>query len=355
MALLPIERLHGGMRADPTIYPQNLNLAREAFLFTLFERSDFLAASFLDDRVITPKSLGRWASFHDLAPLMDSSTPSRPLHFIFHAGHVGSTLVSRLLDDAGRVHGLREPLPLRVLAELFDEAGQPHALADVAQGERLLYWLIALWSRGFADTEAVVLKATSSAARLGPALMAAAPQSRAICLNLGAEPYLATLLAGENSHIDLRGHGPERHRRLALLAKHMPTPLAKMSLGEIAALTWLTEALTHQSLRFAHGDAVLQIDFDEFLTAPDREMRAICTHLGLERDDAFFASIPQSPTLRRYSKAPEHAYTIELRQQILAQSRTRHAVEIRKGLGWLQHFAREAPLAASILNETIFS
>lgn len=350
MALLPLEQVRDGLLRDPTIYPQNLNLAREAVLFLRMGRPALTAASFLDDRILTPQSEGRWVRFAELAPWMEGAASAKPLHFIFHAGHVGSTLVSRLLDEAGGVLGLREPLPLRVLAEAADEAGAPHALVSAAQFETLLRWFTILWPRGDADTKAVVLKATSSAQRLAPALLQQAPQARAITMNLGAEPYLATLLAGENSYLDLRGHGPERYQRLARLAAPPPAPLSAMSVGETAALTWLVEALTQAELKQAFGDRVLRLDFDAFLSDPAASMRSVCAHFGLAPGEHYFAGVASSPVMQRYSKAPEHAYTPAFRAQILAQSRDINAVEIRKGMDWLEAFARRSPAAARALS-----
>jgi hypothetical protein len=53
------------------------------------------------------------------------------------------------------------------------------------------------------------VKATSSAARLAPAILSR-NGTRAIYLNQRAESAIATLLAGQNSPLDLRGHGPGR-------------------------------------------------------------------------------------------------------------------------------------------------
>jgi hypothetical protein len=275
---------------------------------------------------------------------------ARPLHFIFHAGHVGSTLISRMLDEAGGVLGLREPLPLRTLAEAFDEIGASHTLADPERLRTLLRWHLALWRRGFADTRAVVVKATSSAARLGPALLHAQAGSRALYLNLGAEPYLATLLAGENSHLDLRGHGPERMRRLERTTGAAPTPLYAMSLGEIAAMTWAAERLTQARLQEEFGARVLPVDFDAFLSAPGETLRRICAHFGLTAPESLFENAAESAVLQRYSKAPEHPYTPQLRGEILAQSRARNAGEISKGLAWLEALRRAAPQAAGALS-----
>jgi len=56
-----------------------------------------------------------------------------------------------LLDEAEGVLSLREPLPLRTIAENFSEPR--------------LDLLLRLWERGFANTQAVILKATSATER----------------------------------------------------------------------------------------------------------------------------------------------------------------------------------------------
>lgn len=350
MARLSLDQVRDGVLTDPSIYPQNFDLNREAMLFIRMTRGAFESASFLDDRILTPQSDMRWVRFAELAPWMQGAAPSRPLHFIFHAGHVGSTLISRLLDKAGGVLSLREPLALRSLANAADDAGAPYSLVSVAQVEILLRWCLALWARGDADTKAVVLKATSSAQRLAPALLHAAPNARAITMNLKLEPYLATLLSGENSYLDLRGHGPERYRRLTRLAAPPPAPLQAMSPGEMAAMAWLVETLTQLQTQRANAARVLALDFDTFLSAPADAMRSVCAHFGVEVSDAFIESVPKSPVLQRYSKAPEHAFTPEHRAQLLAQSRALHAGEIRKGLAWVDAMAQRVPAVASALS-----
>src|SRR3546814_20118484 len=47
--------------------------------------------------------------------------------FIFHIGHVGSTLVSRLLAEVGDALPLREPMLLRALAQVAErKIGRAH-------------------------------------------------------------------------------------------------------------------------------------------------------------------------------------------------------------------------------------
>ena len=165
------ETLLTGLVASPDIYVQKIDLARGAALLVQLNESAYRAASFLDDRILTPGLKGAWASLESVLGAADSQLANKPLHFIFHTGHVGSTLVSRLLDESGRVLSLREPLPLRSLADARDVLGSPESLLSAAELERLERALLNLWSRGYSSTDAVVLKATSSSCRIATSLL----------------------------------------------------------------------------------------------------------------------------------------------------------------------------------------
>src|SRR3569832_1671214 len=134
----------------PELYTFAFDPGRDSLRFIRMEAQDYRHASFLDERLLTPTTRGQWVPFAEVARAMLAATASRPLHFIFHSGHVGSTLLSRLLDETGRVLSLREPLALRTVAEAYD-AGRP------GLDERLEI-LLRVWERGFGDTAAVFLK-----------------------------------------------------------------------------------------------------------------------------------------------------------------------------------------------------
>lgn len=334
--------------ADATLFAQKLDLLQQTMLLVRMSPEAYRAASFLDDRLLTREITGGWAHQRDVAQRL-AGAAAKPIHFIFHAGHVGSTLVSRLLDETGRVHPLREPQTLRQLAEAHDSAGEPHSLLSTADFESWLDTQIALWRRGFAGADMVILKATSSAARLGPTLLARLPEARAIYLTLAPEPYLATLLAGANSLLDLRGMGGERVRRLTRRLGEAPGALHAMSLGELAAMTWLAERLTQDALTEAHGARVQVHDFGALLDDARGKMAAIAGHFGLAAPGDFFARLPESPVMTRYSKATEHPYSPALRLQVLAEARARHGAEIHRGLAWLERLARAHGEVAGVL------
>ena len=82
------------------------------------DRDSYRAASFLDDRMLqaagrcADRCRGRTSRRRSAG---DMRTDAR---WIFHIGHVGSTLVSRLLGELDGVLALREPRLLRDLALL---------------------------------------------------------------------------------------------------------------------------------------------------------------------------------------------------------------------------------------------
>ena len=328
--------LLASLAGSPASYPQKIDLVRELILLVQLDAGAYRTASFLDDRVLGPATQGAWVPAGAVAHASRSVSNARPVHFIFHTGHVGSTLVSRLLDETGAVLPLREPLPLRTLAEAYDTLGRSDSLLSESQFDLALATFMRLWGRGYDATRCVVVKATSSAGRLAAPILAGSEGSRAVYMNLRAEPYLATLLAGQNSPTDLRGHGPERMRRLqGRIAAPLP-PLHTLSIGELAAMSWLAESCTQRDALKRFPGRVVAVDFEGFLATIAESMERILAHFALPRDARYLSGVIRSPVLTRYSKAPEYAYSPAIRAEVLNESRRHNREEIRRGLAWLE-------------------
>ena len=344
------DELLENLPTSPEAYAQKLDLIRDAVLFVRFEAASYRAASFLDDRILGPDTKGAWLPLGAVREAARQLRNSRPVHFIFHTGHVGSTLVSRMLDEMDGVLPLREPLPLRTLADAHDVLHEQESLLSEAQFGGDLALLMALWSRGYDTTRCIVLKATSSAGRMAGPILTRNESSKAIYLNLRAEPYLATLLAGQNSPTDLRGHGPGRIRRLQARISTPLAPLHAMSQGELAAMSWLAESYSQHEAVAQHPGKVIALDFDEFLGNVEACMGRILSHFNLSHDPQQISGLARSPVLARYAKAPEYAYTPADRTEILNRSRHANRDEIRKGMAWLERLAQSDPAAAGILS-----
>jgi hypothetical protein len=337
------------LSASPDVYLQKVDLARDAALLVQLSEAVYRAASFLDDRILTPDVTGRWANLSSVLGAAAAIGDPKPLHFIFHTGHVGSTLLSRLLDESGCVLSLREPLPLRTLADAREVLDQPESLLSSGDCDALEQALLKIWSRGYSDTHSVVLKATSSACRIAVRLLERHAGAHAVYLNLAAEPYLATLLAGKNSSIDLRGHAPVRIRQLqARIATPLPQ-LHALSLGELAAMSWLAETWNQHDAVARLGVRVLPLDFDELLADIGVVVSRVAVHFKLPLDSRWLTDIARSPVLTRYSKSPDFEYSPQMRGEVLRQSRQNNAAQIAAGLRWLDRLARSHPAVAERL------
>lgn len=341
--------LLGALAATPDVYLQKIDLVRDAALLVKLSEHAYRAASFLDDRILTPGVEGAWASLPGLAQAARAIGQRRPLQFILHTGHVGSTLLSRLLDDSGCVLSLREPLPLRTLADARAVLELPESLLSPPDFATLEQSLLQVWSRGYPNTHTVVLKATSSACSVAVQLLERHDTARAVYLNLSAEPYLATLLAGKNSSIDLRGHGPARIRQLQTRISTQLPQLHALSLGELAAMSWLVETWNQHDAGARLGARVLALDFDELLADVAGGVARVVAHFDLPRG-RWLDDIASSPVLTRYSKSPDFEYSSQLRRDVLRQSRQDNAAQIAAGLGWLERFGGSQPAVAAVLN-----
>jgi hypothetical protein len=342
----------GALAASPDVYPQKIDLVRDAALLVKLSERAYRAASFLDDRILTPAVEGVWVGLPDLLQAARAIDQRKPLHFILHTGHVGSTLLSRLLDESGCVLSLREPLPLRTLADARGVLELPESLLSPRDFESLQQSLLQLWSRGYPNTHTVVLKATSSACSVAGQLLQRHGSARAVYLNLAAEPYLATLLAGKNSGIDLRGHGPARMRQLqARISAQLPQ-LHALSLGELAAMSWLVETWNQHDVVTRLRARILALDFDDLLADIAGGVARVAAHFDLPRG-RWVDDIARSPVLTRYSKSPDFEYSPQLRREVLRQSRQNNATQIAAGLSWLEHLGGSQPAVAAVLSAAV--
>ncbi len=313
---------------SPVYYPHTFDAKADRVLLVRMSAADYRLSSFLDSRLLAPGMTAAWFDFAPVAVSAQQIVP-RPLHLIFHTGHVGSTLLSRLLDEVPGVLGLREPHPLQTLADMADMADETHrGEAYVAR----LKTFLRLWSRGFEATGTVVLKATSIAGRIAPDIFQALPEAKALYLNLPAESYIAANLAATSGPADLKIFETLRHKVLsARLGRALP---GGGSAGELAAIAWMVECDSLERAKAAAGRRVMLLDFESLLADLEGNLAQVLRHFDLPPVADRLAS---SPALSRYSKAPEQlAFSPKARAERIGQVRDRYAAEIEKGLALIR-------------------
>ncbi|MDQ8050997.1 hypothetical protein [Luteibacter sp.] len=291
-----------------------------------FEPGDYLRASFLDHRATQHREISGWVlSRAELDAAMAGETGRRPLHWLFHIGHCGSSLVSRMLDLIPGVLGLREPLPLLALA---------HGRGDPAT-ESWRTPLVSLLARGFPDTRAVVVKPTSVVTTLAPRLLA--DGGRGCLLWVDLQTWLATMLRDNeltSAVLDTE------HLRLASLELDLPAT----SDGERVARAWLAEQLRWQHLAAdpEHAPRLLDLDFATFLADPAASSACLAAHFGLEVPAGWARMIKDSGLLGRYAKDESVQFDAGERERELAAAAANHAGAIAAGIAWAERAIAQA-------------
>lgn len=315
-------------RADASIFVQAYDSASDQALIAMMSEADYKAASFLDQRIMTQGRAAEWAGWDDLAAASDGLR--QDAQFIFHIGHVGSTLIARLLGELTGVLALREPLILRALAELARLKGRAESPWSPEQFDRRITDALGWLSRTFRPGQRAIVKATSFASDVAPAVLR--PGTKALFLYVDPATYMRTILAGENSVRELASLSASRLTRLHERIGAEPWRLWALSTGERAALAWACEMA---ALEAAANDDVLWMDFDAFLAAPPDALMRIAAHFGEPLGEAEAAALTAGPIMQRYSKAPEHGYSAQLRRDVLAQAGQEWREELDRGARWI--------------------
>ncbi len=306
---------------------------------------EFYNASFLDERALAGKRLGGWhyglddlLGAHAQLAVSATSRTQPALRWIFHVGHCGSTLLSRLLDQLPDVLGVRESLPLLALAEASLRRDGASA-GDVPKRVDAALALVAdLLARGYFPSDRVVVKATSTASLLAPALLAARPADRAILLDLPLPRYLAAYLRDPALRAQARADAVPRLATWHEWARDDSIDLSRLDDAQCIALSWLveTERFARLTRDLATSDRVLRVDGDSMLSRPAEHLAQLARHLELEAVDSDIDAAIASGVLQRYAKQTGRNYDNEARARDLAEAESRHAGEIEAGVRWTE-------------------
>jgi hypothetical protein len=303
---------------SPAWLPLGANATSDLVLLKLDEAA-YRAASFLDQRLLAGGFEQRTCSASLLQEAAAQLVPRA--HYVFHIGHVGSTLIARLLGEHPRLFVLREPALLRSLAA--GGSGLPPLAA-----------VLALLSRTWRSEQRAVIKVTSFVNELARSLLAAVPDAAAVCLFVQPLQYLRGILAGPNSRAELQQLASARWQRLLTLAGGIDTAVPD-SEGERIAMSWLCEMATLREALHDQPARALWLDFDAFLQAPAPHLSALMRACGVTLASAQIEQLLQGALMRQYSKAPEYPYDAALRREVLASADHEHATEIGRGMRWL--------------------
>jgi hypothetical protein len=297
------------------------------------DSASYRAASFLDDRLLqqpVDAQVVPWPNV-EAAVAGHLRTDAR---WIFHIGHVGSTLVSRLLGQIDGVLAIREPRLLRDLA-----------LSPTEVREQYIQSIPKLMSRTFAAIEIACVKATSFASEIAPLLVPAG--ERALFMFAAPRNYIASILAGENSVKELSMLTEYRSKRLG--SRGIMFPKARNT-AEAAAAAWACEMVTLESAAAEMSDrAVSWADFDGMLADMTAGLAQTADFFGIDADREAVEAIASGPLMKLYSKDPAHDYSPTLRRDLIDQELRLQGGHIEGALAMLSAAAEKSPLLARAL------
>ena len=326
--------------ASPEWFPHELALPADGISFIRLRKVDYERASFLDARLVAAPRAKQVLRFDQIAAAIAAVPLAECRGYIFHIGHVGSTLLSRLVGAHARAFSLREPMILRTFAQLAAAPEErPRQWGD--KPDARLSICLKLLSRTFEPRQTAVVKATSFVSELAAGLVSRISQPKAVMMYVAPETYLATILGGPNSRQEARLLAPSRLRRLQRRIGMAGWELTSLSEGEMLALSWACEMSALAEAVHAGSDRALPLNFDQFLGRPAPILMAVLGHFGIDATEEEVRAILGGPDMYRYSKAPEHAYDADLRHEVLNEARAAHGSEIRRGLLWLDAAAAQ--------------
>jgi hypothetical protein len=312
------------------LFPYQLDLPGDSVAFIRLKKADYERASFLDSRILAPLTPNLSLPWLQTAAAIDAAHLAERCGFIFHIGHVGSTLLSRLIGAHAAAFSLREPMILRTFATC--------ALRD-ADFEARLSGCLKLLSRTYDGQQIAIVKATSFVSELAASLLSRASAPKAVMMYVAPESYIATILGGPNSRQEARMLAPGRLLRLHRRIGGEAWRLESLSEGEVVALSWACEMSALVQAAKAAPDLVFRVDFERFLARPEPILFSVLRHFDIDATLSDARAMIEGPDMRRYSKAHEHAYDAALRSDVLNEARAAHGFEIRRGLAWLDRAA----------------
>lgn len=295
----------GDLCASPDHYLHSFE--GDVAVFVPMDRAAYHRSIFLDHR-ISPAATGTMR-----VPVAGLSGDSKPISWIFHIAHCGSTLLARALDrpEAGLV--LREPAALRQIGIAPDSA-------------KLAVVLAMLGKRYLPDAPTIV-KANVPVNFILSDIVANAKPIRAIFMYCGLRDYLLAVLRSD-------GHRNWVRQVTDQFVAHMGNRPA-LTDAERAAALWRAQ-LARFSEAIAKSPNARAMDSEIFFSDPGQAVEATAHHLGaiLTRDQ--IAATVSGPLFATHAKRPDASFDNAARLARKAQLERTISAELEEAERWVE-------------------
>ncbi|MGA9855488.1 MAG: hypothetical protein WBR29_09460 [Gammaproteobacteria bacterium] len=337
-----------GLGSNPDFLLQNFDLANRRALVVRVNESVYREASFLDDRILNPQTEGFWLPLESVLQQTGQLTPAKP-HYIFHVGHCGSTLISRLLAELPHCLPLREPMSLLTLAVARRELGRVSSWLTTAQWNQLLQTAISSLARTYRKSDKSLIKVTSNAGNLLESLLPVSEgDSHILMMYISLESYLAVMLRTQDLRASIHAFSPVWMTDFCRLTGRTDLCLAELGDAQQITLKWLVILMLFVRAGTSSQSESQLLNFDKFLMNPLERFMQITGLFKLECDMEKARQLLDGPMMQRYSKIPTQSFNHTQRNSELRDARQKFQPEINAGLKWAETLCREIPALASV-------
>ncbi|MGH8369549.1 MAG: hypothetical protein ACRESC_01085, partial [Gammaproteobacteria bacterium] len=327
---------------SPDYFLQNLDLVNRRGLVVRIDRDTYRQAAFLDQRMFISDTQCAWVPLNTLLQAT-SGLPTRTTHYIFHIGHCGSTLLSRLLAELSGCLTLREPLAFLTLAMAQRELGLPDSRLDASRWQDLFEMVLRLQARGYSDSDIVLIKSTSVAGNLLQPVLVTQPDSRVILLYMDLETWLTTMLRASGPRESVRAFASAWLTDFRQLTGDVSIELHTLDDIRQAVIGWTTMLLGFTRAATRQPGRTHWLNFDEFLRKPASHCKLLTEFLALPANDAKIETLTTGPIMGRNAKDPRQDFDTNVHARELAAARQRFDPEIRTGMRWFEELTQRIP------------
>lgn len=343
-----LDSLLRGMPENPDHYLHAVDFINRRALIVRIDRSTYRHASFLDDRALNAGTEGVWVPIAEVLRCAEAIPPGRAPHYIFHLGHCGSTLLTRLIGAWPEFHVLREPLPLLALGLVKRELDTPLCPIAPPEWPQLFDAVVRFMGRTYRGGDAPVVKATSVCANLVDDALKWNAGSRLILVYVDLATCLQTMLKSEANRENSRAFAPKWLADFHRLSGGATPRLHELDDTRQITLNWI---MAMQALLGASNNApdrTMLVAFDSFLRDMETGLAAIAAFLGKDVAEDEIRALASGPAAAAYAKQPRRPYSRAMREQALAAAQKSFATEIRTGIEWGRRLIEATPALAGV-------
>lgn len=285
-------------------FPHRLDMARRTVTFGRFTRNALSDTSFLDFRIESAAQAWAEVSIDELLAASPPELSAKPA-FLFHTSYCCSTLLSRVLDQPGRVLALKEPEIIMGLSNAYRMAQNQNEITDI---NKLRDVVLSLIARPHIGDERALIKPTNAANNITPII--AALNIPVVLLYGDLRGFLASVIKkGDPCKTIIRQiFRVYAMDNIGVSVIPQRDALALTDL-QIAALVWRHQIeMFHTILSDPKRPNARSLDFRTLLRKPAETIKATSDHMSFDYNTDDCDTIAKSDLFRKDAKDDKLVY-----------------------------------------------